>query len=314
MFNFRGHFYFLILFFVNGFSFPLFSQNYVINGILEKNGQERDVKDSIVRRESLIIKDKRVLIQLLLDEGARNIASHSKRYKEISYLLPKEVVYDDVSKRIFYYDGNGEIEMGRVKNFLGFMPYIALAEGVTIVSSPTDAKLLISLSRDNQGIQKSIMHSEESMEVTLNKKCGQCHILEYIFSHKKWVEEDILHAFNRMQMEKRERFTKDEEKMIDLFKKYQKGEVDKGKLAEFKSLKQLGEKDVINITENVYMNNCVPCHNPSKIPDISLVYSKRRCKSIVDRMKEKEPTLFLQKDMDSLASYLWEIKLKSCEK
>ena len=136
MFNLRLYFYFLISVFITGFFFSssLFSQNYVINGFLEKNGQERDVKDSIVRRESLIIKDKRVLIQLLLDEGARNIASHSKRYKEISYLLPKEVVYDDVSKRIFYYDGNNEIEIGRVKIFLGFMPYIALAEGVAIAS------------------------------------------------------------------------------------------------------------------------------------------------------------------------------------
>src|SRR3972149_4465046 len=134
------------------------------------------------------------------------------------------------------------------------------------------------------------------MEITLSKKCGQCHILEYIFSHKKWVEEDILHAFNRMQMDKEERFTVDEQKVIDLFKK-----------------KQKGEKDVANITENVYMNNCVPCHNPSKITDVSFLYSKRRCKSIVDRMKEKEPSLFLQKDMDSLASYMWEIKLRPCE-
>ena len=105
----------------------------------------------------------------------------------------------------------------------------------------------------------------------------------------------------------------DEQKIIDLFKKYQIGEIDKGKLAEFKSLKQIGEKDVANIAENVYMNNCVPCHNPSKITDVSLLYSKRRCKSIVDRMKEKEPSLFLQKDMDRLAGYLWEIKLRPCE-
>src|SRR3989304_4960605 len=232
---------------------------------------------------------------------------------EITYLLPKVITYDEVSKCIYYYKDNSEIEVGRVKSFFGFMPYIALAEGITIASSPTDAKLIISLNRDSQGIPKSVIHSEEGMEITLSKKCGQCHILEYIFSHKKWAEEDILHAFNRMKMEKEERFTVDEQKVIDLFKKYQKGEIDKEKLAEFKSLKQIGEKDVANIAENVYMNNCVPCHNPAKITDVSLLYSKRRCKSIVDRMKEKEPSLFLQKDMDRLASYLWEIKLRPCE-
>jgi hypothetical protein len=291
---------------------PAFSKNYVINGILEKKDRETDVKSCIVRRESLFIKDKRVYIQLVLDEGARNIANH-KRYKEISYLLPQEVVYDETSRRIFYYKDNTKIEVGREKSFLGFIPYIALSEGVTIASSPTDAKLLISLDRDIQGIPGSIIHSEEGMEVTLGRKCGQCHILEYIFSHKNWTEEDILHAFNRLQMEKEERFTQDEQKIIDLFKKYQKGEIDKGKLAEFKSLKEIGKKDVADFTESVYMNNCVPCHNPSKMSDVSSLYTKRRCKNIVDRMKEKEPSLFLQKDMDSLASYLWEIKLRPYE-
>lgn len=293
-------------------SFPAFSQNYVVNAVLEKKEQGADIKTSIIRRESLIIKDKRVYIQLILDEGARNITSH-KRYKEITYLLPKEVVYDDASKCIYYYADSAEIEVGRAKSFFGLMPYIALVKGVTIVSSPADAKLVISLGDNKQGIPKSVIHSEENMEATLSRKCGQCHVLEYIFSHKNWIEEDILHAFNRMQMDGEERFTEDEQKIIDLFKKYQRGEIDKGKLAEFKSLKELGEKDVANIAENVYMNTCVPCHSPSKMADVSLLYSKRRCKSIVDRMKEKEPSLFLQKDMDMLAGYLWEIKLKPCE-
>src|SRR3990172_621453 len=313
MFNFRFQFSALMIVFINVLlSFPVFSQNYVINGILEKKGQEIDIKDSIVRRESLIIKDKRVYIQLILDEGARNITNH-KRYKEITYMLPKEVTYDDISKCIYYYKEDDEIMVGRVKSFFGLMPYIGLVEGVKIVSPPTDAKLLISVDGDNRGIPKSVIHSEEGMEITLSRKCGQCHILEYIFSHKTWVEEDILHAFNRMQMEEEEKFTEDEQKIIDLFKKDRKGEIDKGKLSEFKSLKQIGEKDVANIAENVYMNNCVPCHNPSKITDVSLLYSKRRCKSIVDRMKEKEPSLFLQKDMDRLANYMWEIKLRPCE-
>ncbi len=305
-------FYFSMLFSMNGLlSFSVFAQDYVINGVLEDRNLEA-VKDSIVRRESLVIKDHRVYIQLMLDEGARNIANH-KRYKEISYLLPKEVVYDEASKHIFYYRDNREIEIGRVKSFLGFMPYIALSKGVAIVSSPTDAKLIVSLDKDNQRISASVVHSEESMEVTLNKRCGQCHILEYIFSHKNWTEEDVIHAFNRLQMEKEEKFTEDERKIIDVFKKYQRGEIDKGKLTEFKSLKQIGEKDVVDFTEGVYMNNCVPCHNPSKMTDVSLLYSKRRCKSIVDRMKEKEPSLFLQKDIDSLAGYLWEIKLRPYE-
>ena len=291
-------------------SSSLFSQNYVINGAPENKGRDTEAKDSIVRTESLIMRDKRVLIRIVLDEGARALTNH-KRYREAVYLLPDKVVYDEASKHIFYYTDNTEVEIGRVKSFLGLMPYIALADGVTIVSSPTDAKLLISRNSDVKMAAKLPIPTEKAgMEATLSKKCSQCHVLDYIYSHKNWVEEDVLHAFNRLQMEKEEPFTADEQKIIELFKRYQRGEIDKGKLAEFESLKHLGERDVANVAENVYMNNCVPCHSPSKIKDVSLLYSKRKCKSIVDRMKEKEPTLFLQTDMDSLAGYLWEIKLR----
>ncbi len=313
MFNMKKYSCLLLIFFIIFiFSISAFSQNYIINGTLQNKDNGKGLMNSIVWRESLIIKDKRVYIHVVLSAGARHIADR-KRYKNRWYLLPKEVVYDDASKRIYYYGDNAETEVGRKKRFLGLMPYISLAEGVKIVSSPTDAKLLISLDNNNQGFFETVIHSEESMEVTLSKKCGQCHIPEYIYSHKNWVEEDILHAFNRMQMEEEERFTEDEQKIIDLFKKYQLGELDKGKLAEFKSLREIGKKDVIDMTKKVYTNNCVPCHNPTKMENISLLYSKRRCKSIVDRMKEKEPSLFLNKDMDRLAGYLWEIKLKPYE-
>ena len=203
---------FVIFFIIFIFSISAFSQNYIINGTLQNKDNGKGLMNSIVWRESLIIKDKRVYIHVVLSEGARHIADR-KRYKNRWYLLPKEVVYDDASKRIYYYGDNAETEVGRKKRFLGLMPYISLAEGVKIVSSPTDAKLLISL----------------------------------------------------------------------------------------------------DMTEKVYTNNCVPCHNPSKMENISLLYSKRRCKSIVDRMKEKEPSLFLSTDMDKLAGYLWEIKLRPYE-
>jgi hypothetical protein len=313
MFNLKKYSCLFVIFFINFIpSVSAFSQNYIINGALQNKDNGEGIMNSIVWRESLIIKDKRVYIHVVLSEGAKHIADR-KGYKDRWYLLPKKVVYDDVSRRIYYYADDAETEIGREKRFLGFMPYISLAEGVKIMSSPTDAKLLISSNNRDQEFMESVIHSEESMEVTLSKKCGQCHILEYIFSHENWVEEDVLHVFNRMQMDEEEIFTGDEQEIIELFKKYQSGEVDKGKLAEFKSLRKIGEKDVIDMTEKVYTNNCVPCHNPSKMENISLLYSKIRCKSIVDRMKEKEPSLFLSTDMDKLAGYLWEIKLKPYE-
>jgi hypothetical protein len=302
----------VIAFLINGLlSSSIFSQTHAINGTLEKRGQgtQNINKDCVVRKESLVIEDKRVYIQLLIDQGARRMVDRD-RYIYLSFLLPEEVVHDDVSNRIFYRQDNNKIEIAREKSFLGFMPYIALTEGVRIISSPTDAKLLISLSGSNHGLPDAIIHSKESMEMTLSEKCGQCHLLEYIFSHKNWLEDDILHAFNRMQMEKEEKFTEEEQKAIDLFKEYQRGTIDKEKLADFKSLRLIARKDTMDVTQNVYMNNCVPCHEPSKIQDITLLYSNQRCKSIVDRMKEKEPSLFLQTDMDRLASFLWKTRLK----
>ena len=101
------------MFFMLGLlSFPAFSENFIINGISERKDQEVVIKDSIVRKKSLAIKDKRVYIQIVLDEGARSVTNH-KRYKETLYLLPKEIVYDETARCIFYYKNNAEIEVGR---------------------------------------------------------------------------------------------------------------------------------------------------------------------------------------------------------
>ncbi len=118
----KFHFCFSIILLINGLmTSSIFSQTCVINGTLATGGQETDIKDCIIRKESLAIKDKRVYIQLLIDQGARKITERN-RYRNLSFLLPEEVIYDDVSERIFYYKGNTEIEIGRKKSFLGFMP------------------------------------------------------------------------------------------------------------------------------------------------------------------------------------------------
>ncbi|MCQ4575077.1 MAG: hypothetical protein NOU37_07525 [Candidatus Brocadiales bacterium] len=304
----RAFFCFITVFLVIGLlSSSAFSENYVINGSLQTKGKKRHIVNTNVRSESLLIKGNKVYIRVFLDVGARHIGDTS-RTKEWLYLLPKDVVYDEVSKRIFYYKNNSEIEIAREKSFLGFMPYMALADGVKVMSSPTDAKLLVSLGKSDRSVPVPGLSPEDGMEESLNKKCGQCHVLEYIYSHEEWIEEDVLHAFNRMQMEK-QKFTKKQQEIIDLFKEYQKGEIDEGHLAEFKLLKEIAEKDVVDFTKGVYKSNCVPCHNQSEISDVSAQYTSRRCKSVIERMKEKKPSLFLNADTDRLASQLWEIKL-----
>src|SRR3990167_8079865 len=125
MFNYRFYSCFVIAFLINGLLCPsIFSQTYAINGTLEKRGQgtQNINKDSVVRKESLVIEGGKVYIQLLIDQGARRMVDRD-RYIYLYFSLPEEVVHDDVSNRIFYRQDNNKIELAREKSFLGFMPY-----------------------------------------------------------------------------------------------------------------------------------------------------------------------------------------------
>jgi hypothetical protein len=278
-------------------------------GAIEIPGALQDKKSSPqdykLVQESLIIKDGRVYIYVWYKQT--HSAAVLKRF-----LLPYTIGYDEGKEEIFYVDeGGGRIPVGHSKKFLGLIPYIALCKGVKILSSPYEAKLYVPVEEEGVFVKRLKRGGRrKDMDTKLSEKCSQCHVLEYIYSHKEWSEEDCLHVFNRLKRKGPVPLTEDEQRLINKFLAYQRKEIKMEDVKEFKELHAIGRKDVKDVAKEVYNTTCAPCHSPDKAEEITSKYSKKRCASIVSRMQAKDPSLILEADTDSLATYLWELKMR----
>lgn len=274
-----------------------------IPGILQD--EKASPQDYKLVQESLIVKDGKVYIYVWYKET--HSSSTLKRF-----LLPDTIRYDESLEEIFYVDeSGGRILVGHSKKFLGLIPYIALGTSVKILSSPYEAKLYIPV--EEEGVFVKRLQSgvrRKDMDTKLSEKCSQCHVLDYIYSHKEWNEEDCLHVFNRLKMKGPVPLTEDEQRLIGKFLAYQRKEIKKEDVKEFKELHEIGRKDVKDLAKQVYDTTCAPCHSPDKAEEIISKYSKKRCATIVSRMQEKDPSLILEADTDSLAAYLWDLKMR----
>lgn len=285
---------------IGGLAFP---------GAIEIPGVLQDEKafpqDYKLVQESLIVKDDRVYIYVWYKE------THSTAILK-RFLLPYTIGYDEQREEIFYVDeSGGKVPVGHSKKFLGLIPYIALSNGVKILSSPYEAKLYVPVEEEGvfvKRLKRGVRRKD--MDTKLSEKCSQCHVLEYIYSHKEWSEEDCLHVFNRLKREGPVRLTEDEQRLIDKFLAYQRKEIKMEDVKEFKELHAIGRKDVKDVAREVYDTTCAPCHSPDKADEIISKYSKKRCATIVSRMQEKDPSLILEADTDSLAAYLWDLKMR----
>jgi hypothetical protein len=279
------------------------SQTIVINGTLQEDIRRKPAEYNL-NRESLIIRNGRVYIYT-------TASGKPRQYFILNYLLPETVKYDSGTKEIVYIKDGKRTVIGKSKKFLKIIPYIALRKNVKILSSPYDAKLIISPEQQKNKISAiTTKKSHKDMDSILKEKCSQCHVIDYILTHKEWTEDDCLHVFSRLQAKKPMQLSKKEEKVIERFKAFQRGEISGEKIKKFSKLREMGRKDVRSIAENVFQNNCAPCHNPNKMGTITRRYPKRRCATIVQRMQEKDPTLYLEASSDALAEYLWQLKIR----
>ncbi len=286
-----------------GIGSPAFAGVIEIPGVLQ---EEKDFPQNYkLVQESLIIKDNRVYIYVWFKET--HSASIQRRF-----LLPSTINYDEHREEIFYVDeSGGRVLVGHSKKFLGLIPYIALSTGVKILSSPYEAKLYVPVEEDGVFVKRLKGGVRvKDMDAKLSEKCGQCHILEYIYSRREWSEEDCLHVFNRLKRKEPVPLTEDEQRLIDKFLAYQRKEIKKEDVKKFKELHAIGRKDVKDITKQVYNTTCAPCHSPDKAEEIISKYSKKRCATIVSRMQARDPSLILEADTDSLATYLWDLKMR----
>lgn len=283
---------------------PAFPGAIEISGILQDE-EKTFPQDYKLVQESIIVKDGKVYIYVWYKET--HSASLLKRF-----LLPDTIRYDEHMEEIFYVDESGErITVGYSKKFLGLIPYIALSDGVKILSSPYEAKLYVPVEEEGVFVKrlKRGVHQKD-MDTKLSEKCSQCHVLEYIYSHTEWSEEDCLHVFNRLKMKGPIPLTKEEQWVIDKFLAYQRKEIKKEDVEKFKELHEIGRKDVKDIAKQVYDTTCAPCHSLDKAEEIISKYSKKRCATIVQRIQAKDPSLMLEADIDTLATYLWDLKMK----
>ncbi|HHT9125471.1 MAG TPA: hypothetical protein ACFYD6_06580 [Candidatus Brocadiia bacterium] len=285
-------------------SSALGGRTIVINGALQEDIKRKPFEYNLYQ-ESLIIRNGRVYIYT-------TATGMSRQYYVLHYLLPETVKYDSQTKEIVYIIKDGKrLIIGKSKKFLNIIPYIALRKEVKILSSPYDAKLVIAPEQEVLNSEFGVRSSDHGdMDSILKEKCSQCHVINYILAHKEWTEDDCLHVFSRLQAKKTIQLTEKEVRMIEKFKAFQRGAVSAEEVRKFDKLREMGRSDVRSIAEIVYQNNCAPCHSPSKMETITQRYPKRRCATIVQRMQEKDPTLFLEANTDALTEYLWQLKIR----
>lgn len=275
----------------------------VINGTLQDDIKRKPAEYNLYR-ESLIIRNERVYIYT-------TASGKPRQYFIMHYLLPETVKYDPETKEIAYVKDDKRIVIGTSKKFLKIIPYIALRENVKILSSPYDAKLVITPDKKVRSSEFGVRSSNhKDMDSMLREKCSQCHVIEYILTHKEWTEDDGLHVLSRLQAKKPFQLSEKELRLIDKFKVYQRVAVSGKEVRKFSKLREMGRRDVRSIAESVFQNNCAPCHSPDKMGTITRRYPKRRCATIVQRMQEKDPALYLEASADALAEYLWQLKIR----
>lgn len=282
---------------------PVFAQTIIINGTLQEDIKRKPFEYNLYQ-ESLIIKNGRVYIYT-------TAAGMPRQYFILHYLLPETVKYDPETKEILYVKEGKRLVIGKSKKFLNIIPYIALRENVKILSSPYDAKLIITPEHEkNKMPVETTKETHKDMDSILKEKCSQCHVINYVLAHKEWTEDDCLHVFSRLQAKKPVQLSEKEVRMIEKFKAFQRGTVSAEEVRKLNKLRDMGKMDVRSIAENVFQNNCAPCHSPNKMETITQRYPKRRCATIVQRMQEKDPTLFLEASTDALTEYLWQLKIR----
>lgn len=281
----------------------VFAQAIVINGTLQEDIKRKPFEYNLYQ-ESIIIRNERVYIYT-------SAVGMSRQYYMLHYLLPETVKYDPQTKEIIYINDGKRLVIGQSKKFLNIIPYIALRKDVKILSSPYEAKLVITPEHEkNKMPVETTKETHKDMDSILNEKCSQCHVINYILTHKEWTEDDCLHAFSRLQAKKPVQLSEKEVRMIEKFKAFQKGTVSAEEVRKFSKLKEMGRSDVRSMAEIVFQNNCAPCHSPNKMETLTRRYPKRRCATIVQRMQEKDPTLFLEASADALTEYLWKLKIR----
>lgn len=160
---------------------------------IEITGQPEDpfteyLHEYDVLEETLTIKDGRIYISARFRDSSADLGSTVyARHYITNFLLPDTVKFEEKNDEIYYARDEERTSIGSRKLVLGFFPRVVLKENVKIISSPYDARLIITL-------EETLMakpSTRDMMESLLSQRCTQCHTVDYILDKPgDWTNEN----------------------------------------------------------------------------------------------------------------------------
>ncbi|ODS31412.1 MAG: putative heme protein [Candidatus Scalindua rubra] len=209
----------------------------------------------------------------------------------------------------------GKISIGIRKLVLGFFPRIVLRENVKIITSPYDARLIIT--REEPLMEKP--STRDKVENLLSRRCTQCHTVDYILDKpEEWTNEDWLHVLHRMQSKGPALLSKDEVEAVSKYLALQRKEIRAYEMKEPEQLKMLKQTYLLKETDVKLFekNKCVKCHTIDRILVMHRArpWSKERWTNIIKGMKEKDPEIMAEIDVEGVVNFLYELKKSQIRK
>lgn len=263
--------------------------------------------------ETLIIKDGRIYISARFRDSSADIGSgvYTRHYIN-NFLLPDTVKFDKKSGELFYAGDEGRTSIGSRKLVLGFFPRVVLRENVKIITSPYDARLIIMYPAElrRAGEEPS---TRDMIENLLSQRCTQCHTVNYILEKPgDWTNENWLHVLHRMQSKGPALLSKDEAEAIAQYLAFQKKEIRAKEIREPEQVKKLKQTYLLKETDVKLFekNKCIKCHTIDRVLVMhrSRPWSKERWTDIIKRMKEKDPEIMEEIDVEEVVDFLYELK------
>lgn len=263
-----------------------------------------------VLEETLKIKDVRIYISARFRDSGADIGSvvYTRHYIN-EFLLPDTVKFDEPDGEIYYVGEEGKISIGSRKLILGFFPRIVLNENVKIITSPYDARLIITY-------EEPLVARYSARDIVgnlLSQRCTQCHNVDYILDKpEEWTNEDWLHVLHRMQSKGPALLSKDEVEAVAQYLSLQRKEIRAYEIKEPEQLKKLKRTYLLKETDVKLFekNKCEKCHTIDRILVMHRArpWSMERWTSIIKRMKDKDQETMAEIDVEQVVDFLYELK------
>jgi len=291
---------------------------------LEITGQQEEPFDEYiieydVLEENITIKNERIFIETRFRDSSADIGSrvYTRHYFN-NFQLPDSIKLDKQSGEIYYTGDEGRISIGKRRKVLGLFSRVKLKDNIKTITSPYEAKLVITYQQEQylsrkESLMEKFSIRDEMLETLLSKTCTQCHTIDYILEKPEtWTNEDWLHVLHRMQAKGPALLSKEEIDFISEYLTFQRNklrgyEIKKpDKLKELKKVYLLTKAD----TKLFEKNKCRNCHTIDRVLVMHRArpWSQEKWISIIKQMKKKDPETMKEVNIEALVKFLYELK------